>query len=58
MLDFAKNQLPTGFHLTAAIESRAPRFYEREGLERGEVATHARFGHQIVRYSWQPKNSN
>lgn len=54
LLDFAKAQLQQGFHLDTAAESGAVRFYEREGLTRGEVATHPRFGHAIVRYDWLP----
>jgi GNAT superfamily N-acetyltransferase len=54
LLDFAKKQMPTGFHLTTALESRAPRFYEREGLLRGDQSTHEKLGHQIVRYEWPP----
>jgi len=56
MLDFTKARMPEGFHLTTALQSRAGRFYEREGLRRGEISTHARFGHQIVRYDWLPVN--
>ncbi|HWE06229.1 MAG TPA: GNAT family N-acetyltransferase [Rhizomicrobium sp.] len=54
LLDFAKAARPNGFHLTTALESRAGRFYEREGLTRGETTAHARFGHPIVRYDWRP----
>jgi GNAT superfamily N-acetyltransferase len=54
LLDFAKIARPNGFHLTTAAESGAVRFYEREGLMRGETTAHARFGHPIVRYDWRP----
>jgi GNAT superfamily N-acetyltransferase len=54
LLDFAKAQRPQGFHLDTAAESGAVRFYEREGLTRGEVTIHPRFGHPIVRYDWLP----
>ena len=54
LLDLAKVARPNGFHLTTAAESGAGRFYEREGLTRGETKTHARFGHPIVRYDWRP----
>ena len=54
LLDFAKAQRPQGFQLDTAAESGAVRFYEREGLARGEVARHPRFGHLIVHYDWQP----
>lgn len=56
LLDFAKEKMPNGFSLTTALESAAGRFYEREGLKRGEISTH-RFGHKIVRYDWR-KNSS
>ena len=55
LLDFVKVQRPQGFHLDTAAESSAVRFYEREGLVRGKVETHPRFGHRIVRYDWLPK---
>ena len=55
LLDFAKAQRPRGFHLDTAAESGAVRFYEREGLIRGELTTHPRFGHAIVRYDWPPE---
>jgi GNAT superfamily N-acetyltransferase len=54
LLDCAKNRMPGGFRLHAAAESRAVRFYEREGLSRGETGAHPRFGHMIVTYSWRP----
>ena len=54
LLDFAKKQLPDGFTLITAVESRAGRFYEREGLTRGETMLHPEHGHKIVRYDWQP----
>ena len=54
LLDFVKTQLPQGFWLTTAVESRAPRFYEREGLVRGDEAPNPRWGHLEVRYDWRP----
>ena len=54
LLDLAKARRPRGFHLDTAAEGRAVRFYEREGLTRGEVTTHPRFGHAIVQYDWLP----
>jgi|HubBroStandDraft_5_1064220.scaffolds.fasta_scaffold379557_2 putative acetyltransferase len=54
LLDFAKSRKPEGFRLHAAAESRAVRFYEREGLTRGETGTHSRFGFAIVTFHWQP----
>jgi GNAT superfamily N-acetyltransferase len=54
LLHFAKSQRPSGFHLTTDAASRAPRFYEREGLVRGGTSRHHRFGHEIVRYDWLP----
>ncbi|HKD47417.1 MAG TPA: GNAT family N-acetyltransferase [Rhizomicrobium sp.] len=53
LLDFAKQQMPEGFELRTALHSRAPAFYEREGLERGEVGIHPRLGHEIVTYYWR-----
>jgi len=55
LLDFVKGQYPAGFWLTSALDNAAAsRLYEREGLKRGEVTTHSRFGFQIVRYDWIP----
>jgi GNAT superfamily N-acetyltransferase len=54
LLDFVKAQRPGGFYLTTPTEGRAARFYEREGLKRGEVSIHPRFGHEVVRYDWYP----
>jgi GNAT superfamily N-acetyltransferase len=54
LLDFAKAKLPGGFHLTTALASRAGRFYEREGLIRGETSVNPRFGHAEVRFDWVP----
>lgn len=53
LLDFAKMQMTSGFHLTTASDSQAGRFYVREGLTRGETTTH-RFGHKITVYHWRP----
>jgi ribosomal protein S18 acetylase RimI-like enzyme len=53
LLDFAKERMPQGFRLMTALESAAGRFYEREGLHRGDITTH-HFGHKIVRYDWKP----
>jgi putative acetyltransferase len=54
LLDFVKARMPQGFWLTTAVESRAPKFYEREGLVRGAEALNARWGHREVRYDWRP----
>ncbi len=54
LLDFVKSQMPNGFWLTTALESGAGRFYEREGLARGDISSHPRFGHKIIRYDWKP----
>lgn len=54
LLDFAKREMPTGFRLHTAIESRAPKFYEREGLVRGETGRHPRYGYRIVYFTWLP----
>jgi GNAT superfamily N-acetyltransferase len=52
LLDFVKTIRPDGFWLTTPSEGRAARFYEREGMQRGETSMHARFGHEVVRYEW------
>jgi GNAT superfamily N-acetyltransferase len=57
LLDFAKAQMPGGFRLHTAAQSRAGRFYEREGLLRGKTSTHRRHGHRIVHYSWTARNA-
>ena len=54
LLDFVKAKRPEGFYLTTPTEGRAARFYEREGLKRGEITMHPRFGHEVVRYDWSP----
>jgi len=54
LLDFAKAQMPGGFSLRTAVQGQAGRFYEREGLHRGEVASHPKLDHQIVGYTWRP----
>jgi GNAT superfamily N-acetyltransferase len=54
LLDFVKTQLPQGFWLTTAVDSRAPRFYAREGLVRGAAAPDPRWGHLQVRFDWRP----
>jgi GNAT superfamily N-acetyltransferase len=55
LLDFVKHRMPSGFHLTTPVESRAGRFYQREGLESGERGIHPRWGHVSIRYDWRPK---
>lgn len=53
LLSFAKAQLPDGFWLRTAVENRrACRFYEREGLVRGEIQVHPTQGYQTVIYRW------
>lgn len=54
LLDHAKREMPRGFRLTTALESRAPKFYEREGLVRGETGMHPRYGHRTVHFTWIP----
>ena len=55
LLDFAKAERPDGFYLTTQpIEGPACRFYEREGLRRGPIGTHPKYGHPNVRYDWPP----
>ena len=57
LLDFAKAQMPSGFRLHTATQSRAGRFYEREGLLRGETRPHPRHGHSITDYAWSPRET-
>jgi GNAT superfamily N-acetyltransferase len=52
LLDFAKTKMPSGFHLTSPVFGRGSKFYEREGLKRGETYMH-RFGFEMVRYDWR-----
>ena len=53
LLDFAKTRLPDGLWLhTAAENLRTCRFYERNGLRRGESRTHPTLGHPILTYHW------
>ncbi len=54
MLDFVKSCRPGGFKLHTALNTRAPNFYDREGLTRGELGINPRFGHPIVHYAWDP----
>ncbi len=57
LLDFAKREMPAGFKLNTAIESRAPKFYEREGLARGHTGIHPRYGHRTIHFTWRPTSS-
>lgn len=57
LLDFAKREMPQGFKLNTAIESRAPKFYEREGLIRGHTGIHPRYGHLTIHFTWTPLSS-
>ena len=53
LLDFAKDRLPNGLWLRTATDNlRACRFYERNGLRRGETQFHPTLGHQTVIYRW------
>jgi GNAT superfamily N-acetyltransferase len=53
ILAFVKAQRPDGFRLTSLIENGgANRFYEREGMKRGETLRHEKYG-QLVRYDWR-----
>jgi GNAT superfamily N-acetyltransferase len=55
LLDFAKSQMPGGFHLSTPVVGRGSKFYEREGLKRGATSLH-RFGFEMVRYDWHPND--
>lgn len=53
LLDFAKEQLPTGIWLrTAAANTRACRFYERNGFTRSKAEAHPVLGYPTVIYRW------
>jgi GNAT superfamily N-acetyltransferase len=53
LLDFAKRELPHGMWLrTAAANTRARRFYERNGLTATETDTHPVLGHATIIYRW------
>jgi GNAT superfamily N-acetyltransferase len=53
LLDFAKARLPNGIWLrTAAANTRACRFYERNGFTPGETEAHPVLGHPTVIYRW------
>jgi GNAT superfamily N-acetyltransferase len=54
LLDVAKAQMPDGFTLVTALDSRAVQFYENRGLQRGEVSRNPKHGTKIVRFSWVP----
>lgn len=53
LLDTAKEAMPEGFHLTTALDSRAGKFYEREGLTPGVETIHPKFGHRVIEYRWR-----
>ena len=53
LLDFAKARMPDGFWLRTSVDNRrACRFYQREGMIRGEEQTHPTLGHLTVIYRW------
>lgn len=53
LFDLARARLPKGFWLrTSADNSRARRFYERNGMRAGEIEPHPTLGHDIVIYHW------
>ena len=53
LLDFAKGQLPRGMWLrTAAANTRARRFYERNGLTPGETEVHPVLRQPTIIYRW------
>lgn len=54
LLDFVKNERAQGFNLVTAAQTRAWKFYEREGLVRGEIGPHPVYGFETVRYDWRP----
>ncbi len=53
LLNFAKSKMANGLWLQTALDNHgACRFYERHGFRRGEITTHPKHGHLIVRYDW------
>lgn len=53
LLNFAKDRLPNGIWLrTAAANTRARRFYERNGFTRGDSVPHPALGHPTIIYRW------
>jgi GNAT superfamily N-acetyltransferase len=53
LLDLAKQLLPDGLWLRTAVDNtRACRFYERNGLRAAETATHPTLGHPTIIYRW------
>lgn len=55
LLEHAKAEMPEGFTLyTSAANTRARRFYEREGLSLRYEAPHPRSGHAVAHYGWLP----
>ena len=53
LLDTAKEAMSEGFRLTTALNSRAGKFYEREGLTPGVETIHPKFGHRSIEYRWR-----
>ncbi|MCY0147298.1 GNAT family N-acetyltransferase [Hoeflea sp. G2-23] len=54
LLDHAKAVIPAGFELyTTSENSRARRFYEREGLRAFREARHPGSGHPVTYYRWR-----
>ncbi|MDQ7777361.1 MAG: GNAT family N-acetyltransferase [Paracoccus aminovorans] len=53
LLDHAKTAMPDGFTLfTTSKNTRARRFYEREGLIVERESVHPRSGHPVTHYRW------
>jgi ribosomal protein S18 acetylase RimI-like enzyme len=53
LLDLAKQSLPDGLWLRTAVDNtRACRFYERNGLRAAETAIHPTLGHATIIYRW------
>lgn len=53
LLDLAKRRMLAGFWLRTSVDNhRARRFYERNGMRRGETQPHPSLGHLTVIYRW------
>lgn len=55
LLDFVKKKRPQGFNLVTAAQTRAGKFYAREGLVRGKTDTHPVYGFEVVHFDWKAR---
>ena len=53
LFQMACDRMPGGFWLyTPAVNARARRFYERQGMRQTRTGLHPEAGHEIVFYDW------